>query len=424
MAPLHLAAPLLALGIVARGADARVPSFVRQTGLVCSQCHVSWTNAADLTFTGLKFRLNGYRTPPASESLEPGKEGAISRHHLALTLARMMSGRVRSNIAQGSKNPSDPMLLEPRANPVTSNVIGPIDLDVAGPIGEHVGVWSDFCAYGGSDVGIVLSTETTCARPGGYIGVSNLAMRIITNLDGNILGFGGSLLSAVRTHSGGSPYTSYGVYAFLADRLGLTVGVEPGDDNLGFKRFNYRAEGALFPLHSDAEWLLLGGMLKAGNDITPSVAGVRGVSALSKGGSGYGSQSISRALRTLYSFGYGFSGRGPHSFVGTFNLAVENEDFNDGSSNRMRAVRSDLRYNFQGKYGVDFYVLRYRRWDFTDASGVEHPIPLDTGFAVRLLYSLAVNFACYIEGGNLQNAKLNQNWREGNYWNVNLQFLW
>jgi hypothetical protein len=208
---------------------------------------VSWTNAADLTFTGLKFRLNGYRTPPASESLEPGKEGAISRHHLALTLARMMSGRVRSNIAQGSKNPSDPMLLEPRANPVTSNVIGPIDLDVAGPIGEHVGVWSDFCAYGGSDVGIVLSTETTCARPGGYIGVSNLAMRIITNLDGNILGFGGSLLSAVRTHSGGSPYTSYGVYAFLADRLGLTVGVEPGDDNLGFKRFNYRAEGGALP---------------------------------------------------------------------------------------------------------------------------------------------------------------------------------
>jgi len=91
MPPLGLAAPLFALGIVARVADARVPAFVRQTGLVCNQCHVSGTNAADLTFTGMKFRVNGYRSPRLSETVGAGTEGAIGRQQLALTLARMLS---------------------------------------------------------------------------------------------------------------------------------------------------------------------------------------------------------------------------------------------------------------------------------------------------------------------------------------------
>ena len=257
MPPLHLAAPLFALGMVARVADARVPAFVRQTGLVCNQCHVSWTDAADFTFTGLKFRLNGYRSPRVTETIAAGTEGAIRRAHLVLTLARMLSVRARSTVAQGSKNTSNPTLSQPRASPVSSNFLGPIDLDVAGPIGEHVGVWSDFCAYGGSDSGLVLSTETTCARPGGYVGVSQLAAQITTNVHGNIVGFGGSLLEAGRAHSfmgmtpatapnhqlytpgiggGKFPYTSYGVDAFLADRVGLRASLEPGDDKLDFKR--------------------------------------------------------------------------------------------------------------------------------------------------------------------------------------------
>lgn len=444
MPPLHLAAPLFALGIVARVAEARVPAFVRQTGLVCNQCHVSWTNAADLTFTGMKFRLNGYRSPRVSETIEAGTEGAISRAHLVPTLARMLSVRARSTVAQGSKNASDPTLSEPRASPVSSNVFGPIDLDVAGPIGEHVGMWSDFCAYGGRDVGIVLSTETTCARPGGYVGLSQIAAQFTTNVHGNILGFGASLLNAGRARSfmettpatapnhqlytpgiggAGSPYTSYGVYAFLADRVGLRVGLEPGDDNLDYKRFNHRADAAIFPLHSDAGWLLLGWMYRAGNDMTPGVAGVPGVTALTKGGSGYRSGD-GRALRILYSLGYGFTDRGPHGFVGTLNLSVENEDYTDGASERMRAVGTNLRYSFQRTYGVDLYIYKYRKWDYTDPSGVTHKIPQDPGFVLRLGYSLDANVALYIEAANLQSARLDQNWRAGNYWNANVQFLW
>lgn len=61
---LRVVVPLAALGVfVAQAANANVPSYVRQTGLTCNQCHMTWTPNPDMTFTGTKFRLNGYRTP-------------------------------------------------------------------------------------------------------------------------------------------------------------------------------------------------------------------------------------------------------------------------------------------------------------------------------------------------------------------------
>jgi hypothetical protein len=71
---LKVAVALAALAVVARVADARVPAFVRQTGLTCNQCHMSVTPAPDFTFTGMKFRLNGFRTPWVAEKIEAGQE--------------------------------------------------------------------------------------------------------------------------------------------------------------------------------------------------------------------------------------------------------------------------------------------------------------------------------------------------------------
>jgi hypothetical protein len=253
--------------------------------------------------------------------------------------------------------------------------------------------------------------------------LSQLAAHITTNVHGNILGFSGSLLETPGIGGGGFRFTSYGVYAFLADRVGLTVGWDPGDDNSDYKRFNRTAEVAIFPLHSDAGWLLLGWTYRAGNDMRSGAAGVAGVNALSRGGAGYRPGDGS-ALQMLYSLGYGFSGRGPHGFVGTLNLSVGNDDFTDGASARMRAVGTELRYSFQRTYGVDLYLYQYRRWDFTDAAHVTHTIPLDPSYGLRLGYSLDANVTFYLEGANTQAARLDQNWRQGNYWSVNVQFQW
>ena len=56
-----------------------MPTFTRQTGLTCNQCHVSIGPTPDFTFTGKKFRLNGYRAPYVAEKIEAGEEGALSQ---------------------------------------------------------------------------------------------------------------------------------------------------------------------------------------------------------------------------------------------------------------------------------------------------------------------------------------------------------
>src|SRR3989449_11772043 len=136
---------LAALGVcVAQVASARVPLFVRQTGLVCNQCHVTWTPTPDLTFTGVKFRLNGYRTPWVAEKIEAGEEGALNGRRLVLGITGYLSYQMRSTLFQQSKAASDPALAEPDAGPVTSNPFSSLAWDYAGPIAENVGIWTEF----------------------------------------------------------------------------------------------------------------------------------------------------------------------------------------------------------------------------------------------------------------------------------------
>ena len=102
---------LAALGVgIAQVASARVPAFVRQTGLVCNQCHVTWTPTPDLTFTAVKFRMNGYRTPWVAEKIEAGQEGALGGRRLLLGVTGYLSYHMRSNLFQQSKGASDPTL--------------------------------------------------------------------------------------------------------------------------------------------------------------------------------------------------------------------------------------------------------------------------------------------------------------------------
>jgi hypothetical protein len=101
-------------------ANAKTPAFVRMTGMACNQCHVSWSPTPDLTFTGLKFRLNGYRTPFVAEKIEAGEEGAMNGKRLVLGLQNAWNLHYRSNLFSQSKGGSDPSLPAPAAGPVAS----------------------------------------------------------------------------------------------------------------------------------------------------------------------------------------------------------------------------------------------------------------------------------------------------------------
>jgi hypothetical protein len=157
---LKVIVPAVALGVVAAStASANVPSFTRQTGLTCNQCHMTWTPTPDMTFTGIKFRVNGYRTPWVAEKIEAGEEGALNGRRLALSLTGYLTYHMRSNLFQQSKPASSPAVTEPDASPVASNPFSSLAWDWTGPITENVGIWTEWYSTQGSNgqVGNLLS---------------------------------------------------------------------------------------------------------------------------------------------------------------------------------------------------------------------------------------------------------------------------
>jgi len=460
MGSLRMTALIAVLATVPQLAEARVPAFVRQTGLVCNQCHMSWTTAPDFTFTGMKFRLNGYRTPWVSEKVEAGEEGAVNGQRLVLTLGSMLSWHVRGLLLGGSTPASDPSLAAPSPGSPTTNLISTAAMHYAGPIGEHVGIWNEFYMYGGG-LGPTAANNGQGGNRNGYIGLSHFSVNLTTNSGGNIYGFKGDLLPASAAHAfmqmvtdptpnhqlntpgivgGGSPYVYWSVWGFWADRLGLELGVEPGEDNLDFKKFNYRLESGFFLKNTDHNWIRLAYQIKAGNDMVPIVSSlkasndgvrtlvpvdaIRGISATRSSGLPLSSLDMGDAVRMQFGPGWGFIDHGPHSFVVGISQVIEHETYNDNSSAKMAAIGGEARYYYNRTYGVELDWNTYEKYSFTDANGVVHNMPSYPNWQVQLVYRLAMNFAWFVVFNNSQNLVLDQKWRQGHAWSINMQYLW
>lgn len=450
----------VALAVVAQVAEARVPAFVRQTGLVCNQCHVNWGPVMDFTFTGMKFRLNGFRTPWVAEKVEAGDEGAVNGQRLVLTLGSMLSWHVRGLVVGGSTPTSDPSLPAPNAGSPTSELIQTIGMHYAGPIGEHVGIWNEFYMYGGG-LGPTAANGNAGGNRNGYIGLSHFSVVLTTNSKGNTYGFEGQLLPSPGAHDfmqlnndptpthmfnnpgiigSGAPYVYYSVYGFWKDRLGLEMGLEPGEDNLDWKRFNYRVESGYFLKNTDANFWRLSAEFKMGNDMVPIVStlrasndgvrtlvpadAVQGISALRVGGTPLSSLNMGDAKRWLFGLAGGFVDHGPHSFDISISQSVENESYNDNSSAKMTAIGGEARYWYNRTYGLQLQWDTYEHFSYTDALGVEHLVTRNPDWTIIAERKIAMNFLFYGSYGNSQASVLDQEFRPGKQWGLYMQYLW
>src|SRR5688500_5756909 len=80
-----------------------VPNFVRMTGLACNQCHVAPFRQPDFTWTGMKFRFNGWRAPWTADRIEAGPEGRLSGHRLQIQTYIPMNLHVRTILLNQEK---------------------------------------------------------------------------------------------------------------------------------------------------------------------------------------------------------------------------------------------------------------------------------------------------------------------------------
>ena len=126
----------------------------------------------------------------------------------------------------------------------------------------------------------------------------------------------------------------------------------------------------------------------------------------------------------IFNLSGGFTDKGPSSVTWNFGQSIENETYIDGAKSKMSAWGLAARYYYNRTYGINFAMSKYEKFTFTDAAGTAHQIPNDLAPSVDLIYRFAMNFNFYLSFSQSQAQVLDQNWRNGKSWGLNIQYLW
>lgn len=450
MRRIFVASVLVALGAMALAASGNaVPSFTRQTGMTCTQCHVMFgAPVPNFTFTGKKFRMNGYRTPFVTERIEAGEEGALNGRRLATSLFPYLSLRYQSVFAEKSKSPG-----AAQAGPVSSNPTSRLALFTGGPIGDNFGLWTEmYLTPDGSP-----SREWTL----GLFSFDEFDLRYVRQMGNNIFGlaFNNQGISEVsgfgpwpigvggQTNRGGFAGWSHPNrgnlmgYGWLNDRLLVALGASPGQDNLDWARLGYVGQIAYAPWHSDERELWFNVMVRAGNDdipiitnTTPSsnrtwaysdaVSGISATRGTGPAATAYRSADLGDSRRITSEVRYGFVDRGSHSMESLVRLNVNQETYSDNAEARLIDAGVAVRYIFNRTYGLNLDVRKSLTYEFTDRSGTVHDIDEALAYSGYLVYQPAMNMILAFRYGNSQRLALDTPAVTGGWsWTLNLDFL-
>ena len=469
---------VLALTLTAEKASA-VPSFARMTGLTCNQCHVSFSPVPTFTFTGKKFRINGYRAPHVAAKMEAGEEGKVSGKRLAIGLSDYFSFRFGSTLIGQSKPSWNPANPEPSTSSLSTNPYANAAIYFVGPIGDHIGMWNEFYfTTGGVNSSINgVSHGTNTFR---VIGYDEYDVKYVWNTENSVLGVSlstqsinqslgfGPFPTGLTSHAqrGGfaqthPPYANLGVYGFFNDRLAISVGVTPGEDNLDYSCTDKNANGqrddgtcmayqgmvGYALANTDENELWVTALVKAGNDGVPIVSNI-GLSAdrsrwtYSDAIAGvaatrtslplaarvpYGATDIGDFFRSYYELNYGTIDRGPHSLAAALRVNVNSEKYADDAKVVHNAAGIAARYMFDRTYGFNFALEKDLTHEFTDETGVKHDVPRSIGVSTAFSYRPAMNFSINLNVSNSRATRIvpegTNGFNNGYSWNLGLDYL-
>lgn len=424
-------AALAGAALVATSTDASaVPSFARQTGMTCNQCHVSFgAPVPNFTFTGKKFRMNGYRMPYVAEKLEAGDPGVANGKRLAMPLIPYLSFRYQSQFAAQSKAPASPQNTDPEASAITSNPTNRLSFFPGGALGDNFGLW----------VELYLTPDGSASREWtmGLFSFDEFDLRLVKITDKSTMGLSFSNQS-IREVSGFGPWPTitsnlsrggfagwshpnrgnFFAYGFWGDRLLTVLGASPGDDNLDWDRRNFQAQVAYALRNSDENELWLNVMTQFGNDAIPVVSnttpnaqrtwtysdvvtGIRQTrSSTSTQQNAYLSSDIGDFTRIEPEIRYSFIDRGPHSMEAAMRYVMARETYSDNSEAKQNNLGGAIRYMFDRTYGADFQFTRNLDFTLKDPQGRMHDIEQGTSWTTYLKYQPAMNFILNLQIGN------------------------
>jgi hypothetical protein len=425
-----------------------VPSFTRQTGMTCAQCHVMFgAPVPNFTFTGKKFRLNGYRVPFVTERIEAGQEGALGGKRLNISLFPYLSLRYQSVFAAQSKAPG-----AAAAGPITSNPTSRLALFTGGPVGDNFGLWTElYLTPDGSPSGEwtfgVFSFDEYDFR---YTQMkNNNVFGIAFNNQGisEISGFGPWPVSIPAEHNRGGfagwSHPNRGnllAYAWLNDKILVSGGATPGQNNLDWKRLAYLGQFAYAVFNSDARELWFNVMYRAGNDDIPFITNtvpsttsrtwnytnaIGGVDSDpgTAGAQAYASTNLLKTSRLTTEVRYSFIDRGPHSMevMGRFN--ANHDTYRDNAEAKRNDVGAAVRYIYNRTYGIDVGMWKPMTYEFTDAGGTTTEIDNKVGYSSYFSFQPAMNMILSLAYSNSQSLSLAGPAVTGWNWSLGVDFL-
>lgn len=446
---LTVLAVLVAFGAVTVSAASSesnaVPSFTRQTGMTCAQCHVLFgAPVPNFTFTGKKFRINGYRVPFVTERIEAGEEGALSGKRLSMSLFPYLSLRYQSVFAAQAKSPG-----AAEAGPISSNPTSRLAIFTGGPVADYFGLWTEmYLTPDGSPSG-----EWTL----GLFSMDEFDLRFV-KMSGNntfglafnnqgiteVSGFGPWPVSIPQElNRGGFAGWSHPnrgnllAYAWLNDRLLISGGASPGQNNLDWERLKYLGQVAYALMNSDEKELWATVMFSAGNDDIPIITGttpaanrtwtyrstVGGIDSTRATPGPYLSTDIHRARRMMADLRYSFIDRGPHSMEVMGRVSLNKDEFQDAASVERNDVGGSVRYVYNRTYGLDLGVWQPITYDFTDQSGRTYSIDQKLSYSGYASFQPAMNIILSLAYARSQTVRIDTNAITGWNWSLGIDFL-
>jgi len=412
-----------------------VPSFARQTGMVCVQCHVSFGGPVpNFTFTGKKFRMNGYRMPYVAEKLEAGEPGTTSGRRLAIPLIPYLSFRYQSVFASQSKAPSisgDGT----KASPISSNPTSRFSFFPGGALGDNFGLWIE----------VYLTPDGSSTREWtlGLFSFDEYDLRMVKITDKSTIGLSFSNQS-IREVSGFGPFPTlpsnltrggfsgwshpnrgnFFAYGWWGDRLLTVIGASPGEDNLDWKKRQFLAQLAYAFRNQDESELWFNVMTEFGNDgipilstttpnasrtwtygdVVPGIAKTR--SAVVANQKSYVSGDIGDFVRIEPELRLGFIDRGPHSMEAVTRVTVARETYADNSEAKQITPGFALRYMYDRTYGGDLVLSTNTKFELTDPAGKVHDMKTGSAWTVYGKYQPAMNFLVTLQVANATSGYL------------------
>ena len=426
------AALVCALPFLASNSQA-MPSFARQTGMVCNSCHIGTDSVPNFTRTGRLFAMRGYTRPIIREKLrgdgqtvdgEPQYGGDyISLNWTDFFAARLISSFAAQSTVNGVKGD------------VTSRPLSRMALFYTGPVTDWLGLWTEIGYLGNNSLNSVTTGNTgpTGLNLFAYdeyrlstsrnVGENSFIGMSIGNEPGNVVSqfvFPVGIPTFFSAGQGGSgsfkEMMTISFHALIDDRWWLQFAPNTGvlDNSWSNGSQVYYSVGYdMFRKTDNDLWLAFEGA--TGNDNAPILTSTH-ASFICPGtcpagvtdsqlsiNSSLGGYTISGAPVEVvdkfntYSFRaeWDVADRGVHSWVAMAKVTGIKQDYKSGASAKRDVAGAYLRYFYKRTYGVEASYYRDMKYEYTSPAGVTTDFGNRDGMGVTLLWNPAMNVSLH-----------------------------